>query len=130
MLDAVLVQLGNPQKLRDQLARAIQDRDSFVDQINTLIRTAAHSGFDPDAFERDHNKPDAAYQRCMSEAETIENKLQELEAKRVAITAFHQYRSEHPAISYTLEAWRALVDHATIRPDDTITITFNDGTTL
>ena len=53
--------------------------------------------------------------------------LHELEAKRAAITVFHQYRSENPAISYTPEAWRALVDHATIHPDGTITITFNDG---
>lgn len=38
-------------------------------------------------------------------------------------------RTQHPAISYTPEAWRALVDHATILPDGTIT-TFNDGTTI
>lgn len=30
-------------------------------------------------------------------------------AKRAAITAFHQYCGENPAISYTPEAWRALV---------------------
>jgi len=53
--------------------------------------------------------------------------LHELEAKRAAITAFHQYRSENPAISYTPEAWRALVDHAAIHPDGTIAIAFNDG---
>lgn len=50
-----------------------------------------------------------------------------LEAKLAAITAFHQYRSENPAISYTPEAWRALVDHATIHHGGTIAIAFNDG---
>ena len=35
--------------------------------------------------------------------------------------------SENPAISYTPEAWRARVDHATIHPGGTNAIAFNDG---
>lgn len=65
-----------------------------------------------------------------STAKAIEKHTDELEAKHAAITSFHQYRSENPAISYTPEAWRALVDHATIHPDGTIAIAFNDGTTI
>ena len=95
--------------------------------INALIRSAANTDFNPDAFEADHARLEADYQHHLDTVESLEKQLHELEAKRAAITAFHQYRSENPAISYTPEAWRALVDHATIHPDGTITITFNDG---
>ena len=74
-----------------------------------------------------HISVEADYQYHLSAVDSLENQLQELEAKRAAITAFHQYRGENPAISYTPEAWRALVDHATIHPDGTIAIAFNDG---
>lgn len=130
VLKTVLAQLRNTEKLEAKLAHVVKERDSLVDQINALIRTATHTDFDPDAFEWNHSKLDAAYQQCVNEAEIIETQLQELEAKRAAITAFHQYRSENPTISYTPETWRALVDHATIHPDGTITITFNDDTEL
>ena len=101
----------------------------MVDEINAHIRSAANTDFNPDTFETDHARLEADYQHNLNTVEAIEKQLHELEAQRAAITAFHQYRSENPAISYTPEAWRALVDHATIHPDDTITITFNDGTT-
>lgn len=99
----------------------------MVDEINALIRPAANTDFNPDAFETDHARLEADYQHHLGAVESLENQLQELEAKRAAITAFHQYRSENPAISYTPEAWRALVDHATIHPGGTIAIAFNDG---
>ena len=99
----------------------------MVDEINALIRSAAKTDFDPDAFEANHARLEADYQHHLNTVEPLENQLQELEAKRATITAFHQYRSENPAISYTPEAWRALVDHATIHPDGTIAIAFNDG---
>lgn len=67
---------------------------------------------------------EADYQHRASEAEAIETQLQELEATHAVIIAFHQYCAEHPAITYTPEAWRALVNHATIHPDSTIT--FNE----
>ena len=102
----------------------------MVDEINALIRSAVSTDFNPDAFEADHTRLEADYQNHLDTVEAIEKQLHELEAKRAAITAFHQYRSENPAISCTPEAWRALIDHATIHPDGTITITFNDGTTL
>ena len=108
-------------------AQAITARDAVVDEINALICSAAKTDFDPDAFEANHARLEADYQHHLNTVEPLENQLQELEAKRATITAFHQYRSENPAISYTPEAWRALVDHATIHPDGTITITFNDG---
>ncbi|MDU2146264.1 MAG: hypothetical protein E7E68_12345, partial [Staphylococcus sp.] len=75
----------------------------------------------------DHARLEADYQHHLDTVESKKKQLHELEAKRAAITAFHQYRSENPAISYTPEAWRALVDHATIHPDGTIAIAFNDG---
>ena len=82
-----------------------------------------------EAFTADeaHISVEADYQYHLSAVDSLENQLQELEAKRAAITAFHQYCGENPAISYTPEAWRALVDHATIHPDGTIAIAFNDG---
>ena len=79
------------------------------------------------AADEAHISVDVAYQYHLSAVDSLENQLQELEAKRAAITAFHQYCGENPAISYTPEAWRALVDHATIHPDGTIAIAFNDG---
>ena len=102
----------------------------MVDEINALIRSAANTDFNHDAFEADHARLEADYQHHLDTVESLEKQLHELEAKRAAITAFHQYRSENPAISYTPEAWRALVDHATIHPDGTIAIAFNDGTSL
>ena len=82
-----------------------------------------------EAFTADeaHISVEADYQYHLSAVDSLENQLQELEAKRAAITAFHQYCGENPAISYTPEAWRALVDHAAIHPDGTIAIAFNDG---
>lgn len=82
-----------------------------------------------EAFVADeaHISVEADYQHHLNTVESLEKQLHELEAKRAATTAFHQYRGENPAISYTPEAWRALVDHATIHPYGTITITFNDG---
>ena len=74
-----------------------------------------------------HISAEADYQHHLNTVESLEKQLHELEAKRAAITAFHQYCGENPAISYTPEAWRALVDHATIHPDGTIAIAFNDG---
>lgn len=74
-----------------------------------------------------HTRLEADYQHYLNTVESLEKQLHELEAKRAAITAFHQYRSENPAISYTPEAWRALVDHATIHPGGTIAIALNDG---
>lgn len=113
--------------LEAKLAQVITARDAVVDEINALIRSAANTDFNPDAFETDHARLEADYQHHLNTVESLENQLQELEAKRAAITAFHQYRSENPAISYTPEAWRALVDHATIHPGGTIAIAFNDG---
>ena len=120
----------NPHALEAKLAQAITARDAVVDEINALIRSAANTDFNPDAFEADHARLEADYQHHLDTVESLEKQLHELEAKRAAITAFHQYRSENPAISYTPEAWRALVDHATIHPDGTIAIAFNDGTSL
>ena len=94
----------------------ITARDAVVDEINALIRSAAKTDFNPDAFEADHARLEADYQYHLSAVDSLEKQLHELEAKRAAITAFHQYRSENPAISYTPESWRALVDHATIHP--------------
>lgn len=130
VLEAVLDQLGDPHVLEANLAQAITARDAVVDEINALIRSAANTDFNPDAFEADHARLEADYQHHLDTVESIEKQLHELEAKRAAITAFHQYRSEHRVISYTPEAWRALVDHATIHPDGTIIITLNDGTTI
>ncbi len=127
VLEAALDQLGNPHALEAKLAQAITARDAVVDEINALIRSAANTDFNPDAFEADHARLEADYQHHLDTVESLEKQLHELEAKRAAITAFHQYRSENPAISYTPEAWRALVDHATIHPDGTIAIAFNDG---
>ena len=127
VLEAALDQLGNPHALEAKLAQAITARDAVVDEINALIRSAANTDFNPDAFEADHARLEADYQHHLDTVESLEKQLHELEAKRAAITAFHQYRSENPAISYTPEAWRALVDHATIHPDETIAIAFNDG---
>lgn len=115
--------------LEAELAQAITARDAVVDEISALIRSAANTDFNPDTFEADHARLEGDYQHYLGTVEAIEKQLHELEAKRAAITAFHQYRSEHRSISYTPEAWRALVDHATIHPGGTITITFNDGTT-
>lgn len=130
VLEAALDQLGNPHALEAKLAQAITARDAVVDEINALIRSAANTDFNHDAFEADHARLEADYQHHLDTVESLEKQLHELEAKRAAITAFHQYRSENPAISYTPEAWRALVDHATIHPDGTIAIAFNDGTSL
>lgn len=127
VLEAALDQLGNPHALEAKLAQAITARDAVVDEINALIRSAANTDFNPDAFEADHARLEADYQHRLDTVESLEKQLHELEAKRAAITAFHQHRSENPAISYTPEAWRALVDHATIHPDGTIAIAFNDG---
>lgn len=129
VLEAALDRLGNPHALEAKLAQAITARDVVVDEINALIRSAANTDFAPVAFEADHARLEGDYQHHLNAVEAIEKQLHELEAKRAAITAFHKYRSENPAISYAPEAWRALVDHATIHPDGTITITFNDGTT-
>ena len=98
-----------------------------MDEINALIRAAANTDFNPDASETDHARLEADYQHHLNTVESLEKQLHELEAKRAAITAFHQYRSENPAISYTPEAWRALVGHTTIHPGGTIAIAFNDG---
>lgn len=114
VLEAALDQLGNPHALEAKLAQAITARDAVVDEINALIRSAANTDFNPDAFEADHARLEADYQHHLDTVESLEKQLHELEAKRAAITVFHQYRSENPAISYTPEAWRALVDHATI----------------
>lgn len=72
--------------------------------INALIRSAANTDFNPDAFEADHARLEADYQHHLDTVESLEKQLHELEAKRAAITAFHQYRSENPAISYTPQA--------------------------
>ena len=130
VLEAALAQLGNSRDLEDKLAQAVAARDSVAGRINQLIQAAAHAGFDPGAFEAQQARLEADYQVHLSAIESLERQLHELEAKRAAITAFHQYRSKNPAITYTPEAWRALVDHATIHPDGTITITFNDGTSI
>lgn len=127
VLEAALDQLGDLHALEAKLAQAITAREAVVDEINALIHSAAKTDFDPDAFEADHARLEADYQYHLSAVESLEKQLHELEAKRAAITAFHQYRSENPAISYTPEAWRALVDHAAIHPDGTIAIAFNDG---
>ena len=127
VLEAALDQLGNPHVLEAKLAQVITARDAVVDEINALIRSAAKTDFDPDAFEADHARLEADYQYHLGAVDSRENQLQELEAKLAAITAFHQYRGENPAISYTPEAWRALVDYATIHPGGTIAIAFNDG---
>ena len=127
VLEAALDQLGDLHALEAKLAQAITAREAVVDEINALIHSAAKTDFDPDAFEADHARLEADYQYHLSAVESLEKQLHELEAKRAAITAFHQYRSENPAISYTPEAWRALVDHATIHPGGTIAIAFNDG---
>ena len=130
VLEAALAQLGNSRDLEDKLAQAVAARDSVAGRINQLIQAAAHAGFDPGAFEAQQARLEADYQVHLSAIESLERQLHELEAKRAAITAFHQYRSKNPASTYTPEAWRALVDHATIHPDGTITITFNDGTSI
>ena len=127
VLEAALDQLGNPHALEAKLAQVITACDAVVDEINALIRSAAKTDFNPDAFEADHARLEADYQHHLNTVESLEKQLHELEAKRAAITAFHQYRSENPAISYTPEARRALVDHATIHPGGTIAIAFNDG---
>ena len=64
-----------------------------------------------EAFVADeaHISAEADYQHHLNTVEPLEKQLPELEAKRAAITAFHQYCGENPAISYTPEAWRALV---------------------
>ena len=127
VLEAALDQLGDLHALEAKLAQVITARDAVVDEINALIRSAAKTDFDPDAFEADHARLEADYQYHLSAVDSLEKQLHELEAKRAAITAFHQYHSENPAISYTPEVWRALVDHAAIHPGGTIAIAFNDG---
>ena len=116
VLEAALDQLGDLHALEAKLAQAITARDAVMDEINALIRSAAKTDFDPDAFEADNARLEANYQYHLSAVESLEKQLHELEAKRAAITAFHQYRSENPAISYTPESWRPLVGHATIHP--------------
>ena len=85
-LRAALDQLGNPHALEAKLAQAITARDAVVDEINALIRSAAKTDFDPDAFEADHAQLEAAYQYHLNTVEPLEKQLHELEAKRAAIT--------------------------------------------
>ena len=40
--------------LEAKLAQVITARDAVVDEINALIRSAANTDFNPDAFETDH----------------------------------------------------------------------------
>lgn len=54
VLEAALDQLGDLHALEAKLAQSITARDAVVDEINALIRSAAKTDFDPDAFETDH----------------------------------------------------------------------------
>ena len=72
-LTPALDQLGALHALEAKLAQVITARDAVVDEINALIRSAAKTDFNPDAFEADHARLEADYQYHLSAVRTLQS---------------------------------------------------------
>ena len=73
VLEAALDQLSNPHALEAKLAQAITARDAVVDEINALIRSAANTDFNPDAFEADHARLEATTSTASTQSSPSKN---------------------------------------------------------
>lgn len=114
VLKAALDQLGDLHALEAKLAQVITARDAVVDEINALIRSAAKTDFDPDAFEADHATINPAEQ-SLSHSTTDESvvRLHPLApgAYDLGLLYLRSQSALTPIIMYAIQVYRRYPPH-------------------
>lgn len=100
--------------LEAKLAQVITARDAVVDEINALIRSAAKTDFDPDAFETDHATINPAEQ-SLSHSTTDESvvRLHPLApgAYDLGLLYLRSQSALTPIIMYAIQVYRRYSPH-------------------
>lgn len=130
VLQVTLEQTCDDTRLRQQLEEHTIRRDAIIARTDQLIHTNATSVQDQDAYDQAFDSLQADYDKAQAAIDRTTQAIEDMAARRGRIIDFHTYRTNHPGLTYTDEAWRTLVDHATVNPDGIITITLVDGTTI
>lgn len=129
-LDAIITHICDTTKLEEQLAQVALARDAALARLNQLITTNATHTQDQDTYQHTFDQLHADYERRTQHYEDLQAQIRQTHEKRHRIEQAHAYRTNHPNLDYTDDAWSALVDHATIHTDGTISVCFKDETVV
>ncbi|MBV7412525.1 hypothetical protein KRX56_07300 [Dermabacteraceae bacterium TAE3-ERU27] len=113
-------------ELEEQVAREALARDAVLARLNQLITVNATHAQDQDTYQHTFDQLQAEYERHAQRCDDLESQIRQTQEKRHRIEQAHAYRTNHPTLKYSDDAWNALIDHATVHTDGTITVTFKD----
>lgn len=128
VLDAIITRTCDTTELEEQLAREALARDAVLARLNQLITTNATHAQDQDTYQHTFDQLQTDYEHYTQRFSDLETQIRQNHEKRHRIKQAHAYRTNHPNLTYTDDAWNALIDHATIHTGGTIDIHFKDGT--
>ncbi|AGJ78455.1 resolvase [Cutibacterium avidum 44067] len=128
VLDAIITHTCDTTELEEQLAREALARDAVLARLNQLITTNATHAQDQDTYQHTFDQLQTDYEHYTQRFSDLETQIRQNHEKRHRIKQAHAYRTNHPNLTYTDDAWNALIDHATIHTGGTIDIHFKDGT--
>lgn len=130
VLDALITHTCDTTELEEQLAQVALARDAVLARLNQLITTNATHTQDQDTYQHAFDQLHADYEHHTQHYNDLETRIRQTHDKRRRIEQTHTYRTNHPNLTYTDEAWNALIDHATIDTDGFLQLTFKDGKIL
>lgn len=130
VLEAIISQTCDTAALEVELAQVALARDAVLARLNQLITTNATHTQDQDTYQHTFDQLQADYERHTQRYDDLQTQIRQTHEKRQRIERAHAYRTNHPNLTYTDEAWNALIDHATIHTNGTINFSFKDGTNL
>ncbi|MDP9833367.1 hypothetical protein [Trueperella abortisuis] len=105
-------------------------RDAVLARLNQLITTNATLTQDQDTYQHAFDQLHADHEHHTQRYNDLERRIRQTHEKRHRIEQTHTYRTNHPELAYSDDAWNALIDHATIDTDGFLQLTFKDGKIL
>ncbi|WP_216395119.1 recombinase family protein [Arcanobacterium phocae] len=129
-LNLIIAQTCDTTKLEEQLAQEARARNAILTRLNQLITTNATHTQDQDTYQHTFDQLHADYERHTQHYGNLEAQIRHTHEKRHRIEQAHAYRTKHPALDYTDEAWNTLISHATIHTDGIAKFYLKDGSVL
>ena len=130
VLDAIITHTCNTTEIEEQLAQVALARDAVLARVSQLVTTNATHAQDQDAYQHAFDQLHADYERHTRRYNDLETRIRQTHEKRHRIEQTHAYRISHPNLDYSDDAWNALINHATIYAEGTISIHFKDETVV
>lgn len=130
ILDAIITHTCKTTELEEQLAQVALARDAALARVSQLVTTNATDTQDQDAYQHVFDQLHADYEHHTQLYDDLEGQIRQTHEKRQRIEQVHAYRTNHPELAYSDDAWNALIDHATIYAEGTISIHFKDETVV